>query len=80
VRRVIVLGAETPRVQSAELRVDCLPWDDLKKGFNLLDYDTPIVNLLSFESPDEVEWTALKHPASCRAGRSSPRPERPARV
>lgn len=36
--------------------IDCRPWGSLDRGFNLLDYDTLIVDLLSIESPESINW------------------------
>ena len=58
-RRVIILGASAPRVEGRDLRIDCLPWTNVGKGFNLLDYDTLIVNLLSIENPEQIDWEAF---------------------
>jgi hypothetical protein len=45
--KIAVIGATEPRYESREVRVECFPWNRLKKLTNLADYDVVILDLLS---------------------------------
>lgn len=45
--KIAVIGAAGPRYASPEVRVECFPWNRLKKLVNLADYDIVILDLLS---------------------------------
>jgi len=46
-QKIALIGAAEPRYESREVRVECFPWNRLKKLTNLVDYDVVILNLLS---------------------------------
>ena len=45
--KIAIIGAAGPRYASPEVRVECFPWNRLKKLANLADYDIVILDLLS---------------------------------
>ncbi len=46
-KKIAVIGARGPRYEAREVRVECFPWNGLKKLTNLADYDVVILDLLS---------------------------------
>jgi hypothetical protein len=46
-QKIALIGALAPRYESREVRVECFPWNRLKKLTNLADYDVVILDLLS---------------------------------
>jgi hypothetical protein len=53
--KIAVIGATEPTYQSPEVRVECFPWNRLKKVANLADYDVVILDLLSLREPEELD-------------------------
>jgi len=46
-KKIVVIGASGPQYESREVRVECFPWNRLKKLTNLADYDVVILDLSS---------------------------------
>ena len=46
-KKIALIGASGRRYESREVRVECFPWNRLKKLANLADYDVVILDLLS---------------------------------
>jgi hypothetical protein len=59
-KKIAVIGAPEPRYESREVRVECLPWNRLKKITNLSDYDTIILDLLSLEDPSKLDGSTFR--------------------
>jgi hypothetical protein len=53
--KIAVTGAPEPRYESSEVRVECFPWNRLKKITNIADYDAVVLNLLSLEDPSKLD-------------------------
>lgn len=66
-RKIAVVGAVGFEYSSAEVKVDCFPWDRIRKVGNLADYDEVVVDLLSVKDSDELDGDALEEVFSVRA-------------
>ncbi len=42
------------------MRVECFPWNSLKKVTNIADYDAIVLNLLSLEDPSKLDVLAFR--------------------
>ena len=59
-KKIAVIGASGPRYESREVRVECFPWNRLKKVANLADYDVVIFDLLSTQEKEHVDGALKK--------------------
>lgn len=65
-KKVALIGATGYQYGSSEARVECFPWDRLKKAGNLADYDVLILNLLSVETMGSLDADAIMDVLSVR--------------
>lgn len=57
--KIALIGAQGYDRKSEYQRVDCFPWDKLNKIINIRDYDIVLLNLLSLERVNNVDWTVF---------------------
>lgn len=65
-RKIAVVGATGYEYSSQEARVECFPWNRLKKLANLADYDIVVLNLLSLDDPKALDPDAFSDVFSVR--------------
>ncbi len=58
--KIALIGATGYEYSSPEARIDCFPWDRLKKVANLADYDVVILDLLSLQGPEHLDVGAFR--------------------
>jgi hypothetical protein len=59
-KKIAVIGASGPRYESREVRVECFPWNRLRKVANLADYDVVVFDLLSLQEKERLDGDALR--------------------
>lgn len=57
--KIALIGALGYQRQSADLQLDCFPWDKVADIGNLRDYDVVLLDLLSLEQVTTVDWSSL---------------------
>ncbi len=58
--KIALIGATGYGYSTSEARVDCFPWDRLRKIANLADYDVVILDLLSLQEPKDLDVLVLR--------------------
>lgn len=64
--KIAVIGATGYEHASPEARVECFAWNRLRKASNLADFDTVVINLLSFQDKERLDGGALRKALNVR--------------
>lgn len=59
-KKIALIGKKGYEYSSPEARVECFPWDRLKKVPNLADYDVVILDLLSLSDAERLDYVAFR--------------------
>jgi hypothetical protein len=59
-KKIALIGATGFEYGSPEARIDCFPWNRLRKVTNLADYDVVILDLLSLDNTELLDSAAFR--------------------
>ena len=66
-RKIAVIGATGYEYSSPEARVECFPWNRIRRIGNLADYDEVVIDLLDVEDAEELDGDALEEILNVRS-------------
>lgn len=59
-KKIALIGKKGYEYSSSEARVECFPWDRLKKVPNLADYDVVLLDLLSLSGVEILDYATFR--------------------